>query len=158
MPSLMRDLFFKTKYKILFLQKINETYWIKKSITKNDFTKFSQIGEHKIVCDINQPAYIRDNYRIYICDYNSGFQMHLNSLENQTGLTLEQLDEFVNVKIIGQLTRSSMTSNKEKILMFILGAVIGALLAGLICYIALTKQYDTKIADLISSLTPTQGL
>lgn len=142
----LQDILYPVKYKLVFLRKEFDTVNVVKVKVLKSLKKLEKDKKKRYVLDIEHPAYVNRNIKYYFIDYDSGSQFHL--IENPSLMNPEELDMIVGNRIIKELTSGVMDNKKEKLLMVIVGAIIGGLLATSIVLSIMNK----KISDIYENI------
>jgi hypothetical protein len=133
---------FEKKYKVVFLRKQFEAIFVERILQLDNIQQIVSLGNKKYEVKIGNLTYIVKNQKVYFMDYDTGSQFSF--VENKKQLAPEELDLIVGQKIIRELTSGVLDNQKEKFFLIVLGAILGALLMGLI----LMYYYTTKIQEL----------
>lgn len=145
----LKETLFKPKYKLVFLRKEFDTFNVVKVKVCSKLENTYRMGKKRYIIDTAHPAYIKTNEKYYFMDIESGAQYHL--LENQALMNPDELDMIVGNKIIRELTSGVMDNKKEKIVLIILGVLLGGFLATSIVLGIMNK----KIQDIYTSFQDT---
>jgi hypothetical protein len=136
---------FEKKYKILFIRKQFNAYFIVKVIQTNKIEKMIGFSGKEFAISVENPLYIVGSQKVYILDIDKGSQLTL--LEAKANMTPEELDLIVGQKIIRELTSGVIDNKKEKLLNMLIGFAFGALLAALVAIVYYTGQIQQLTED-----------
>ena len=120
----------KTIYKILLLRKEGLQLNLIRVLKLTEIKSLIRYNEKTFAIDISQPAFIEKNFRIYFIDIDSNMQYQLLK-SDKIGLNSDELDTIISNKLIREITQST-TDTKDKWVNMIIGAIMGALIAGFI--------------------------
>lgn len=136
---------FEKKYKIIFIRKQFNAYFIFRIVQSNDIKKMLNLSGKEFALSVENPLYINRMQKVYVLDYDSGSQMTFT--EAKAFMTPEELDLIVGQKIIKELTSGVIDNKKEKLMNMLLGFIMGALLAALVAIVYYTGQIQDMMED-----------
>lgn len=138
-------LFEKKKYILKFLLRIDGVLKVVKIIKTNTIsTTVKLMKGNEFVITIAIPAYSQKTQTMYYFDYISGNQLTFNQIPRQ--LNPKEQDMITGQKMIGNIIHGVSQNMKDRIVWILLGVIIGALTAIVICM----AIYNNKIQDLMS--------
>lgn len=136
---------FEKKYKIIFIRKQFNAYFIFRIVQSNDIKKMLNLSGKEFALSVENPLYINRMQKVYVLDYDNGSQMTFT--EAKAFMTPEELDLIVGQKIIKELTSGVIDNKKEKLMNMLLGFIMGALLAALVAIVYYTGQIQDMMED-----------
>jgi hypothetical protein len=136
---------FEKKYKIIFIRKQFNAYFVARIIQTNDIKKTIALTGKQFGISIENPLYISKMQKVYCLDFDSGSQLTFN--EAKAFMTPEELDLIVGQKIIKELTSGVIDNKKEKLAMILLGLIMGALIAALVLMMYYTDKIQNMLED-----------
>lgn len=139
-------IFTKEKYRVVFFRKAFETIFVVKTSRMDKTVEILKLQNGKsFIINWNCPAHLVGNTKVYLIDFDSGAQLSYNFVENS--LRPAQIDMIVKDSLLKQVISTASIDSKERIINIILGAVIGALCATVICLAIM----QSKIAEIYES-------
>lgn len=141
----------KLKFKLVFVSFRYETIIVEKIITTNKIEPTMKFHGKQYQITINKPAYILKNVAYFYFDLIKGSQLNFQKIEPY--LSPDDLDIVIGGKIIKELTRGVMDNKKEKLMLIIVGIIIGALFSGVICLIVMQKRIDEIYKNVLDETT-----
>lgn len=135
-------------YELIFLRKEGKTLIYLSKLKMDKINEpIVNYKNKKYVIDLERPTYVRKTTRTFFLDYDSGSQFNLGEVAQ--ALTPAELDMIIGNKIIRELTSGVIDNRKEKIMLIILGAIVGGLLT-----LSIAMMWaNNKIEDLLTENT-----
>lgn len=140
----------RIKYKILLLRKEFNSIRLVKTLSSSSIQKIMQHGGRAISINIEQPAYISNNTVFYFVDFESNAQLFFE--EKQNCLTSEQLDMAISNKMLREIMSAESMNAKERIINMIIGAVFGAMAAGLLALLYISQSQAELMDSIVSGV------
>lgn len=137
---------------LVFLRQTHEGLVVVKRVERTGLSNEIKLNNHTYLIKVDTPTYLSQLDKIYHFDYDSGSQYSFK--EMKALISPEDLDSIVSGKIIKELTSGVMDNQREKLMLLLAGAIMGALIAGL----GLVMYYSDQIQQLTQELYQTGGL
>ncbi len=135
----------KPKFIIVLLREQYGTLIVERKIVLNNLpNKLFRFREMQFPIDTTKPTYQKGS-EVYYFLTNKGQQLNFNQIES--AIDIKSLDLIVGQKIITELTKGVLDNKKDKILLIIFGAILGALLSAVICL----AIFQNKVSELYAS-------
>lgn len=138
------------KYLVIMYRKINGIYTVIDKIKVNiKDQKFIYKGSDFVNFDLNNPMFCDKDHYFYGFDYDTKEQFGISGKALPKGISLEQIDRYVNRGLIRQLVQGieKPKSEKSQWIMFIIGCVCGGF-GGFI----IAQSVTGVVAQIIGSL------
>jgi hypothetical protein len=136
----------KIEFWLIFLRKEGNTFFqiIAKRVKTlgNTFT----LNKQTYVIDLSKPTYVVNYKRFYLIDYEKGSFYYLEKNVNPL-LTPTELDCIISEGLVREITKGIANNPKEKIIWFVMGCLIGAL----VCYMIASIYFNDKIQLLLEN-------
>jgi hypothetical protein len=139
---------FEKRYKIILFRMQYKIAQLIKSVQMKNITPTIRIDNKSYPIDIESPAYVTKKQVIFLIDIDSSSQITLDSAKAIINPT--DLDLIMGQKLIADLARGVTDSTKDKIINFLIGAVFGALVGGIIAIL----YYTAKIDEILQARIP----
>ena len=146
--GLLKKYIYRIRYTVIWLQKLQGTTQRKYIRNYKRLSEPIRLNNRTYCVDVEHPTYYNDMSRVYILDYESGNQ--LSFYEASALMDPKSFDKIYQRKIIEELARGIMKNTKELIVYAILGGIVGALIAVVICM----AIYTGKIQEILSQQVP----
>jgi hypothetical protein len=135
------DFLTKSQYYVILLRKEYNAYIVEKSLKISSLKKFISNKENKYILNNQNPSYINRNKRYFCFDSENGAQLSFDGQKSLLNPT--ELDLIVGQKIIQELTSGVIDNKKDKIFTALIGAVLGALIVGMILVMYYSEKIET---------------
>jgi hypothetical protein len=143
----------KPKFNVFFTREEGNVQHVFLKVKARATDKMVSFGGKTFLMDWSIPLFVLKNMRYYVVNWTRGEQ--LTPLSQSSGTRPEELDVMFRTKIIKDIASAITDTTKDKLISFLLGALVGALGAALIVYIVMSG----KIEELFKSqLTQTPSI